>query len=55
MAFNFNPRSHVGSDGHTRQLHEQQGDFNPRSHVGSDQQEELAKQKAEQISIHAPM
>ena len=53
MHFNFNPRSHEGSDKKERVITDEVLNFNPRSHEGSD----LSSFKyayLKDISIHAP-
>ena len=52
--FNFNPRSHEGSDTDTHCPRITTENFNPRSHEGSDKLYHNSHNKAV-ISIHAPM
>ena len=51
--FNFNPRSHKGSDIWETGYGWMHSDFNPRSHKGSDYRKREAS-RMDKISIHAP-
>ena len=53
-AYNFNPRSRVGSDALKKRLFLSHGNFNPRSRVGSDCGLADVAGLISKISIHAP-
>ena len=52
--YNFNPRSHEGSDFSFLESENIQFHFNPRSHEGSDMSRKSLARSAIRISIHAP-
>ena len=54
IVFDFNPRSHKGSDNENVHTVCMANDFNPRSHKGSDAKRSFVRSRKMQISIHAP-